>query len=66
MRFALQQRSDVVAADLDARGFFHGQGAGLVGRLLQHGSEAEKLPMARLVDDHLLVIFVDGGDLYVA
>ena len=64
--FALQESSDVVAADLDTRGFFHGQGARLVGRLVQHGGEAEKLPVAGLVDHHLLVIFVDSRDLYVA
>jgi hypothetical protein len=64
--FALEQSGDVVAADLDARGFFYGERARLVGRLLRHGGEAEKLAVAGLIDQDLLVILVDGRDLHVA
>ena len=41
-------------------------GAGLVGSLLQHGGEAEKLAVAGLIDDDFLVVLVDGGDLHAA
>ena len=37
-----------------------------MGRLLQHGGEAEKLAVAGLIDQDLLVILVDGRDLHVA
>ena len=65
-RFALQQNSDVVAADLDAGGLLHGDGVCLVGRLVQHGGKAEKLAVAGLVDHHLLVVLVDRGHLDAA
>ena len=46
--------------------FFHGDGVCLVGRLVQHGGEAEKLAMAGLVDHNFLVVFVDRGHLNAA
>ena len=32
-------------------------------RAFEHRGEAKEFAVARLVDEHLLVIFVDGGDL---
>ena len=63
---ALEQRRDVVAVDLDACGFLQCERSRLVGRLFQHGGEAEKLAVAGLIDQDLLVIFVDGRDLDLA
>jgi hypothetical protein len=33
-----------------------------VRRLLQHGRKAEEDPVGRFVDQHLLLLFVDGED----
>ena len=61
--FAVQQDSNVVAADFNARGLFHSQGAGLVRCLLQHGGKAEKFAVTGLIDHHFLVIVVNDADL---
>ena len=60
--FALDEGGNVVAVELDAEGLFVGHGVGLVGRLVEHGGEAEEAAMAGLVDQNFLLIFVDGGD----
>jgi hypothetical protein len=65
-RFLLEQDGNVFAAYLDTLGFFDGEGGRLVGRLIEQGGEAEELAVSRLVDDDLLVVFVDSGDLHVA
>ena len=65
-RFASEQSGDVVGADLNTRGFFRGEGAGLVRRLRQHGGEAEKLAVPGLIDDDLLLILVNGRNLHRA
>ena len=61
--FALEEDGDVVAVDLDAGGLVDGHGAGLMGGLLEHGGEAEELAVAGGVDDDLLVVLVDDGDV---
>src|ERR1051326_1379482 len=35
---------------------------GLVRGLLQHGGEPEEITLRRLVDNHFLLIFIDGAD----
>ena len=65
-RLSAEQDCNVVAGDLQARGFLEGHGAGLVRRLLEHGSETEELAASRLVDDHFLLILVHGEDTHLA
>jgi hypothetical protein len=64
--FALQQDSDVIAADFDAAGLFQSDRVRLVGRLVEHGGESEKFAMAGLVDDNLLVFLIDRSHLDAA
>jgi hypothetical protein len=61
-RLALEQDRDIVAVDLEADGLFESDGRGLMGRLLQHGSETEKLAVLGFVDDDLLVVLIDRRD----
>ena len=49
VRLALDQDEDVVAVHLDADGLFGGDGLGLMGRLLEHGGEAEEIARGGLV-----------------
>src|SRR5438094_8747355 len=66
VRLALQQNGDVLAVHLNANRFFDGYGFGLMGCLLEHGGEAEELAKGRLIDHHLLVILVHGGNSHTA
>ena len=65
-RLALQQDSDVVAVDLNARCLFDRHRRGLMGNLVEHGGEAEEIAMARFIDHHFLLIFIDGCNPNVA
>jgi hypothetical protein len=60
--FALEQAGDVVAADFEARGVLDGDGGGVVFGLLEHGGESEEVAVFGLVDYHLLLVVVDGGE----
>ena len=66
VRLAFQQHHDVVAVHLDADGLLGGHGVGLVRRLVQHGSEAEKLAHRRLIHYHLLLILIHRGHAHRA
>ena len=55
------QRYDVVAVHLEAGGILDRNRIRLVRCLVQHRSKTEELSMHRLMHDHLLLIFVDGG-----
>src|SRR5689334_15749612 len=61
-RLALQKNGDVIARDLQAGGLFESDGVGLMRRLLQHRGETKEFAVSWLVDDHLLVILIDGRD----
>ena len=60
-RLALEQGGDVVPTYLQADGVFEGEGVGLVRCLLQHGGEAKKVAVARLIDEDFLMVFVHRG-----
>ncbi len=62
MRLANQQILNVVARDLNAVGLFERDCVGLMRSLLENGSEAEKLARGWLIDDNLLLVFIDGSD----
>ena len=62
VRLALQQNGDIVAVHFQAHSLFQRDGLGLMRRLVEHGGEAEKLALRRLVDDDFLVVLVHGGD----
>ena len=62
MRLALQKNGDVVAVHFEADTLFQRDGVGLMWGLVEHGSEAKKLALRRLVDDDFLLVLVDGGD----
>jgi hypothetical protein len=64
-RLAVEQRSDVVALDLDRGRVLHGHGQRLVWRRGQHGGQPEHLAVARRVDDDLLIVLVDHDDLHL-
>jgi hypothetical protein len=64
--FSLEKDGDVLAAYLDTLGLIDGKRGGLVDGFLQHGSEAEELAVAGLIDQDLLVILIDGGDVHLA
>ena len=60
--FAFQQNGNVLAVHFYADRLFHGNGAGGMRRLIEHGSEAEKFARRRLIYDDLLMIFIHGSD----
>jgi hypothetical protein len=62
-RFALQENSNVVAAYFHTGRLFYGDSVGLVGGFVQHGGEAEKLTVAGLIHQDLLMVLVDGSYL---
>ena len=62
MRFALQQSGNIVAVHFQANSLFSRNGVGLMRSLLEHGGEAEKLALRRLVDHDFLMVLVDGRD----
>jgi hypothetical protein len=62
VRLALEQDRNIVAVHFDANRFVERDGIRLMGGLLQHGGEPEKLPLRRFIDHNFLMIFVDGRD----
>jgi hypothetical protein len=63
---ALEKDSNIVAIYLYAERFLESNGCGLVGCLVEHGSEAEEFAGGWRIHDNLLVIFIDRGDLNFA
>ena len=53
VRFLLDHAIQVVAVDFDTGGFFDGGGFGLMGSLLEHGSEAEEFAGPGLLQEAL-------------
>src|SRR5690349_20107404 len=62
----LQQHGYVMPINLEDMCVFERDRAGLMWRLIQHRSEAEKLALLRLGDHYLLLIFVNGGEANLA
>ena len=65
-RLALEQDGDVMTIDFDADRFFKRDGAGLMRRLIEHGSETEELAGRGLINDDFLVILIHGSNPYGA
>ena len=66
VRLALQKSCDVITVYLNANSFFGGDGIRLVRSLFEHGREAEKISVRRLINHHFLMIFVNRADVDVA
>src|SRR6476646_3534436 len=66
VRLTLEKHGDIVAVDLDTDSRFERRRVGLVRRLIEHGSEAEKLASCRLVDYDLLLIFIHDRHAHAA
>src|SRR6266849_3217172 len=63
-RLALDKDGNVMTIDFDADGFFERSGAGLMRRLIEHGSETEELAGRGLVHDDFLVVFIHGRNTH--
>src|SRR5437016_1205706 len=61
VRLALQQHGNILPVDFDALALIERRSAGLVGSLLEHGSKAEKLAGAGLVNYDFLMILIHRG-----
>jgi len=66
IRLTNHQCLNVITGNFEADGFFEGSRIRLMRSLLKHGGETEEFAGPGLIDDDLLVIFVDGGDADLA
>jgi hypothetical protein len=66
MGLALQKNGDVVAGNFETGGLLEGRRVGLMGSPFKHRSKTKKFAVRGLVDDDLLMIFVNGRDPHSA
>jgi len=60
VRLRAHQRGDVVLVDFNAGRLLERDGVGLMRRAVEHRRKAEELPWGWLVDDDVLLVFIDG------